>query len=41
MMSDILKTSYTGAIFEAAPPPPPRAFIILGSVTNKPYNMRY
>ena len=40
MMSDILKTSYTGAIFEA-PPPPPRVFIILGSVSNKPYDMRY
>ena len=23
MMSDILKTSFTGAIFEAFPPPPP------------------
>ena len=33
MMSDILKTSYTEAIFKAAPPPfPPRVFIILGSV---------
>ena len=37
MMSDILKTSYTGAIFEAAP----RVFIILGLVSNKPYDMRY
>ena len=41
MMSDILKISYTGAIFEAPPPFPPRVFIILGSVSNKPYDMRY
>ena len=33
MMSDILKTSYTEAIFKAAPPFPPRVFIILGSVS--------
>ena len=37
MMSDILKTSYTGAILEAAP----RVFIVLGLVSNKPYDMRY